>query len=214
MDSRSYTGERSELAEKVLRPYGINVYGENLFRCVRSDCRFMISYDEWVPVYPNLDPQWVLEKWLSCDEFTGGMDRIAWAQQNYDVESNTMILGSFPAEGDYDFCFGFGVLVPLNEQTLQLVASVIETGKGLTMSQRKAALKGREAKKEAALRQLISDIVDEAQDSGTRDAGFTGYGGKSNAKRADDMPVNMTHEQLQQHTPSLGGRRGGKQLAS
>ena len=207
-----YVGPKSDAAERVLRRFGQNPFGENIYRAVWAPQKLIWSYEEQVPEYPNLGEQWVLEKWLSVEEDTGGMSRAEWEIKNFDVESGKSILGPYPAYGYYNFSFALGEGVPCNAQAMELVAQLIERGKLHSAAEKQLALRQREEERKQQQRQKISDVVDDVQTAAMRGAAFSGFGGHSKDKRPEDVRIDLSHEDLLRKRPGLG-RRGGHQIS-
>lgn len=208
-----YVGPKNEAAERTLRKFGQNPFGENIYRAVWAPQKLCWSYEELVPEYPNIGEQWVLEKWLSVEEDTGGMSRAEWEIKNFDLESGKSILGPYPAYGYFNFSFALGEGVPCNAQSMELIAQLIERGKLASAAERQLALRQREEARKKERTQLISDTVDDVQTAAMRGAAFSGFGGHSTDKRPDDVRVDLSHEALLRKNPHLG-RRGGHQVRS
>lgn len=208
-----YVGQKAPDAERILRRFGQNPFGENIYRAIWAPAKLIWSYEEQVPEYPNIGDQWVLEKWLSVEEDTGGMSRAEWKLKNFDLESGKSILGPYPAYGYYNFSFAFGEGVPCSSASVELIAQLIERGKLASAAEHQLALKQREDGRKKERKQLISDVVDDMQTAAMRGAAFAGFGGHSTDKRPDDVRVALSHEALLRRNPNLG-RRGGHQFRS
>jgi hypothetical protein len=92
--------------------FGLNPFGEPIFRVVWSDSRkYMIGglWDgvraeyRWIPKYEY--SAWVLERWLSALEYGGTPQQ--YELQQRDEESGLLVCGPYPERGEYEFCHRF-----------------------------------------------------------------------------------------------------------
>lgn len=208
-----YVGQKPDDAQRILRRFGQNPFGENIYRAVWAPHKLIWSYEELVPEYPNLGNEWVLEKWLSVEEDTGGMTRAEWELKNFDLESGKSILGPYPVFGYFNFAFAFGEGVPCVASTVDLIAQLIERGRLESAAEKQLAFRQREDARKQDRTQAISDLVDDNQTASMRGAIQFGRGGFSMDKRPDDVKVALSHEALLRKNPNLG-RRGGHQIRS
>ena len=94
--------------------YGKNPYGENLYRIVLADSRRHLvggcysgegNAYHYRPKYRNCNG-WVLERWRSALEATQ-MTRLQWDTQMVDPASGWLLLGPYPARGEYEKVWEF-----------------------------------------------------------------------------------------------------------
>ena len=106
-----------------LSRFGQNPYGENLYRIVFAPSRRYLVVGEWpdgsncaqwVPKYKKLGNIWVMEQWVTAEEFAK-CSREQWNQ-------NLLILGPWPARGEYRHCHSFELSGPEDANLDKLVS--------------------------------------------------------------------------------------------
>lgn len=121
--------------------FGTNPYGQNLYRIVFADSRRHIIYGEWpngerkatwVELYPHLRGHWVLEKWLSPQEFAG------CTAEQWNANHALTVLGPYPDRGEYEICHDFDIVGPA-DCNLDKLISWIEEGKKRSFWENRAA---------------------------------------------------------------------------
>ena len=150
-----------------LRKFGINTYGEPLFRVVFSDSRTQKvggkhterskkpastaeivandgkdNYDsEWVgyKYYPLYHGKhcYVLEKWLSSVDF-GGTPKL-WEIQQTDPETGLLVCGPYPSRGEYLGIHFFSPGYP-SVSAVEAVIGMVLAGSNYTPAQKKEAM--------------------------------------------------------------------------
>ena len=176
--------------KSLLRRFGANPFGENLYRVVYSDTRKHLVGGTWKEYSgkpandaevvahgrdPNflrevteyrwipLYPQfhgWVIEKWLSGLEFAG--TPFSYDLLQADTASGLLPL-PYPTRGEY--VESQKLLVGM-EPTITLVAEIIhliEKGRGISFSDKRKAIVADLEKKEAAHLSKVDDMWKEAQ---------------------------------------------------
>lgn len=149
--------------------YGLNPFGENLWRLVVSDSRTHLVNGQWNEsgaitakeclCYPHLRGVWILERWLSAWEYTR-MTPGMWAN------SPESITGLYPHRGEYVLA-GDGGIDP-EHINLDLLITMIEAGTKMPWVERLAACKLAQENKDRA--------YDSHADSLIRDC-FPAFGG-------------------------------------
>ncbi len=98
--------------------------------------------------------RWYLEKWLPPEKY-GAPENWNWRE-----------LGPYPSEGDYEHVMTLedrsGNFIPLSVASIELMIQAVEFSRGFRMSERKAALERREAKKDREFERQGFDILDDA----------------------------------------------------
>jgi hypothetical protein len=108
--------------------FGLNPYGQNLYRIIFAPSRTHLVYGEWpngerkaqwVKRYPEVGESWVLERWLTPFEYARCTPE-EWNQM-------LTILGPYPERGEYELCHKFDLVNPADESITKLI-EVIEQG--------------------------------------------------------------------------------------
>lgn len=128
--------------------HGTNPQGWPLYRVIWSDSRYYLLGGEWgdngrieyrwAPYYYGRK-EWILEKWLSPEEYAGS--EVDWNATtiNYDLCNRGIVvyaMGPYPRLGWYEHCFSFpndgdpnlACIVPLLEASRELPFSKIKQG--------------------------------------------------------------------------------------
>lgn len=128
--------------------WGKNPQGKPLYRIIWSQSHTYrlggcwpdskVEY-RWAPYYGS-KAEWVLEKWLSAEEFAGTESE--WIRSNVDEflaghGITVYTMGPYPREGWYDHCYSFPNDSPPN---LELIVPLLEQTKNLTLAQIKAGI--------------------------------------------------------------------------
>lgn len=109
--------------------FGQTPHNENLYRIVFAPSRLHLIGGEWadgshgfrwVPRYRNVGAQWILERWLSADDYAK-CSREKW-------DRDLLILGPYPSRGEYDLCHVFEACTP-GHANLEKLISWIEEGR-------------------------------------------------------------------------------------
>ncbi len=92
--------------------YGLNPYGENLYRLVYAPSvkkmvggKFSDGYIGYRarPAYRHIGQYWVIEKWISALELTR-MDELQYRNAYIDKETGLFPTGPYPSRGVYYYC--------------------------------------------------------------------------------------------------------------
>lgn len=172
--------------------FGKNPYGENLYRIVFAPSRRMIAYGTWadgsrkaryIPKYPEIGDQWILERWMTPYEYTGRTPE-QWKQ-------TLTVLGPYPDRGEYEVSHVFEACGPTDANLTKLISWIEEGRKRSWWENRTACQADSEAdeKERKNLREAI--IRDSLPAFGT--APLSGYGGGRGTKTA---PILKSAEEL------------------
>jgi hypothetical protein len=110
--------------------YGLNPYGDNLYRIVFAPSRRYVVYGQWpdgsqkarwLPKYPEVGESWVLERWLTPFEYA----RCTPEEWNRELT----ILGPYPDRGEYEICHKFNLVTPDNESITKLIELIEQSHK-------------------------------------------------------------------------------------
>ena len=144
---------------RVLRKFGVNLYGENIFRMAFLPSRCYVVGGYWesdgaleyrlCPRYSVREQKWALERfvpaaWLGSPE---SWDKLASTVEGY------YAIGPYPAHGLFEVCHvfsegrGIAGYVPLEPGSVELAARLIWMGKSLTRYAVRAAALGEEEEK-------------------------------------------------------------------
>ena len=158
-----------DIADRVSRAGGLNLYGRPNFRVVWGWSRLTWIGGKWtdrdpatgavirevselrrVPKYMPHD-RWHLERWLP-PELYGPPDR--WYALTIEREDGCSIpaLGPFPHEGEYEHCITLqgprGEFLPLTADAVEWLVRAIEFSRAIPAGHSRRALLDREAKKD------------------------------------------------------------------
>lgn len=172
-----------------MKRYGLNPYGEPLWRVVWGESRFYLAgalggRAEWLPLYGF--PCWVLEKWLTPEQFAG--TKQAWEQA--ELTSGTL-LGPYPSRGEYEPAHIFRNFEPTTGAIEKFMAW-INAGKNYSYAEKKAALQAEIDKKESARLARGVEIYNESQGP-FRHNPVSGNPGK---KKPEDIKLPLAAEDL------------------
>jgi hypothetical protein len=200
-----------------LRHFGINPYGDNLFRVVWGPSRKHLVGGNWedhdiiIPTDAELanhghdislvrrvieyrwiskyiQEQWVLERWLTPIQYAG--TPATWFATQYDQEAKLLTLGPYPAHGEYEECYSFP-----ERPTSSMIESVIQMlvyGAQYSDAERKEALMAVEEGKKWDWKNHCEAIIRDSQGA------FNNAPSSVNpAKRtADKVRLDRTAEEL------------------
>jgi hypothetical protein len=141
--------------ETLLRPFGRNPFGENIFRVVWSTRRVftiggyfeedgMFRYSRRLR-YPKKQC-WILERWLPARHY-GSPE--TWKESTINPEGY-LSLGPYPLYGLYECCFMFAPRTGLHMATLMDVIKTIWTGRTRKISDIREQLEASARAEEAA----------------------------------------------------------------
>ncbi|MGH9343301.1 MAG: hypothetical protein ACRD3Y_03115 [Bryobacteraceae bacterium] len=109
--------------------FGKTPFNENLYRIVFAPSRLHLIGGEWadgshgfrwVPRYRHVGARWILERWLRAEDYAQ-CSREKW-------DRDLLILGPWPARGEYDLCHVFEASTP-DQANLEKLISWIEEGR-------------------------------------------------------------------------------------
>ncbi len=98
----------------AVRRFGLNPFGEPEFRIVFAPSRRYLVCGEWpdgsnraqwVVKHKNLGNVWIMERWVSAEQYAG------CSPDNWNAGGG-LILGPYPARGEYELCWTFDTGVP------------------------------------------------------------------------------------------------------
>lgn len=114
-----------------LRRFGVNPFGEPLYRIVFAESRRHLiggcwadgewGY-HWVPKYKNISAKWILERWDSEK-----LSKAEWDRTMVDPVSGWLLFGPYPARGDYEKAWEFDKGVAAD--SLDNIVAAIERGR-------------------------------------------------------------------------------------
>ena len=184
--------------------YGQNMFAQNLYRLVFSDSRTDLLGGKWpdgvcdyreVPRYPAIKGQWIMEKWLSAEEYAGTREQYELTQ--FDPDSNLYTCGPYPHRGEYTYCHTF-----IGSPTEMQVGWAVHNNKvsrDLTPGARKQGIMEPLQKQEKAQEQRFDDIWGDAMGpfakADTVVSMASGAWDRAGFKRASDMAHPRTDQQ-------------------
>jgi hypothetical protein len=157
--------------------YGLNPYGENLYRIVWGPSRQQLVCDgygtaRYVPTYD--ESVWVLEKWISGFQFCG------MSPERYNRSDESRVNGPFPERGVYFEVHRFAACAPADANIDKLVSWVNE-GNKRTPAEIAAAIRNRyEGEDRDTMRMAKDRLRNCAPAFGT--APMAGFGGTRGTK--------------------------------
>lgn len=185
-------GEQSKpkLLPVSLRSFGINPYGDNLWRVVWGPSRNYLVGGAWqdhigaIPSdaelsannfrdnslirevieyrwIPKYPEGWVLEKWLSPIQYAG--TPVQWTITQMDHAAKLLTLGPYPSRGEYEACYHFP---NDSEPSLSSVTNIIDMlvyGANYTPAERRAAIEAVEQGKKWDWKNRCEAIWDDSQ---------------------------------------------------
>ena len=115
--------------------FGKNPFGENLYRIVFTSSRRHLvggrwpdgtTGYHWVPKYRKVKAGWILERWNTAWQFAG-MSQREWDTTMIDPVSGWLLLGPYPARGEYDLAWEFDAGV--DADSLDKIIGAVELGR-------------------------------------------------------------------------------------
>lgn len=176
--------------------YGENLFGQPIYRLVFSDSRTDLLGGKWpdgaceyreVPRYPGIRGQWIMEKWVSAEEYAG--TREMYELQQFDADSGLYTCGPYPHRGEYTFCHQF-----IGQPTEMQVGWAVYNNKisrDLTPGQRKEGIMTPLEKQQKEQDARFSDIWDNAMGPWHKADAVVSMAASHRAgfKRGSDMPL-------------------------
>ena len=183
--------------------YGENLFGQPIYRLVYSDSRTDLVGGKWpdgnceyreVPRYPAIKGQWIMEKWVSAEDYAG--PREAYEMQQLDIESGLYTCGPYPHRGEYTHCHTF-----IGSPTEMQVGWAVHNNKmsrDLTPGARKQGIMEPLEKQKREQDARFSDIWDNAMGFRPQADAVVSFGnnwGRQGFKRGGDMPLERFDQQ-------------------
>lgn len=176
--------------------FGVNEYQENLYRIIWSETRRSLAGEypftsyAWLPTYTHIQPgAWVLERWLSADDFAK-CTKAYW-------DENLLVLGPWPARGEYEHAHTFEACGPVDANLDKLI-SWIEAGRKASYQDNLDACRNKYEAQERATRSTQDAMIRDAM-SYKLDFAMSGAHGSRGTKTA---PMRYSANQV-----NFGGRR-------
>lgn len=188
--------------------FGLNPWGEPLYRIVLTDSRRFIVYGKWHDsghpraawqlLYPHMLGRWVLESWRNAWDFTG----MTAAQWNADPDS--LMLGPYPSRGEYQMV-GSDAFPPADTNIERLIAMVEDARNTMTWAGKLKACRTQQEYAEDTARKMRMDVIlDALPYQGTEP--LSGYGGGRGTKTA---PVLKSANELHLPKPTTQANVNG-----
>lgn len=180
-----------------MKRFGLNFYGEALYRVVFSDSRTDLLGGKWpdgaceyreVLRYPGIRAQWVLEKWCSGEEYAG--QRADYERAQFDPESGLLTCGPYPYCGEYVHCYTFPC-APGDSMVYQVVCA-LTLSRDLTPGARKQGIMAPLEKQQKDRDNRFDSIWDNTMGGFQKADAVVSFGpnqGRVGFKRGGDMPV-------------------------
>lgn len=189
--------------------FGLNPFGENLYRIVLTDSRRFIVHGKWNDsgqpraawqlLYPQMMGRWVLEKWRSAFEFT-----VKTAAQ-WNRDPDCLVLGPYPTRGEYQMV-GDDAFPPADTNIEKLIG-MIEVSRVSWAEKLRACRTQQEYVKADEKRQRVDIIRDCLPAYGTEP--MVGFGGGRGTKTA---PVLKSANELHLPRPTGTAVNGGTRM--
>lgn len=115
--------------------FGLNPYGEPMYRIVFAESRYQMIGGEWLdgsieyrfaPMYDYIKRPWILERWHSPREFCQGMTEAQW-DLKYRQPCGLLLQGPYPRRGEYFHVHTFTSAV--EDASLEKLVAWIEEGR-------------------------------------------------------------------------------------
>lgn len=149
--------------------YGLNAYGEPLYRVAFSDSRTYLAGGKWpdgaceyreVEFYPGIHA-WMLEKFQTSEEYAG--KREEYNQRQWDAASGLLTLGPYPEKGEWVHCYTFP-FEPTDSMISVLVRG-IAASRNLTPGERKDSIMAPLLARKKRANQRIDDVFEDSQNA-------------------------------------------------
>jgi hypothetical protein len=159
-----------------MRKYGLNPYGENLYRIVLASSRRKLvggtwpdgtTAYHWTVRYPKEVQGWIPERWRSAFDYTG-MTQMQYDQTHVDPVSGWLINGPYPSRGEYELAWEFEAGVAAD--SLDKIVGTLERSRYRSFSDVQRSNKAEYAKEDVDQRAASSAEI--------RDA-MTAFGGRA-----------------------------------
>lgn len=120
---------------RAMACYGLNPYGQPKFRIVFAPSvktlvggRFSDGFEGYRarPAYRHIGNKWIVEKWVSAQQHTGGLTPIAYELKFRDPVSGLCLTGPYPERGTWNWCHTFDGCDPVNENMDQLIGLLLK----------------------------------------------------------------------------------------
>jgi hypothetical protein len=178
--------------------FGLTPLAAPLYRLVFSDSRTDLLGGKWpdgnceyreVPRYPGIKGQWIMERWMSPQDYAG--TREAYERDQLDPESGLLTCGPYPHRGEYTYCHTF-IGNPTEMQVGWAVKNNVDS-RGLTPGQRKQGimepLENQKREQESSFDAIFDEAMGPFAKADTVVSFASGKFDRSGFKRASDMPM-------------------------
>jgi hypothetical protein len=167
-----------EYQERITHIFGVNPYGDPLYKVAWSHSEFIRMGNIWRDSYGNerrgyrdrhrgATPCWNIMRWRSPKEY--GTPTLYY-MQTWDEFSKTFITGEYPWKGRYETLISMyrkqmvnGELVvesfPLSHILIDQIIPLLVEAQSLTLAERKAALQMEQEQREKEESQLTEDVL-------------------------------------------------------
>ena len=195
-----------------MRKYGLNPYGEPLYRIVFKDTRYHLvggfwwdtgeTAYHWVPKYDQVKSPWILERWYTASEFTR-MSQSQWDSTMVDPISGWLTLGPYPSRGEYDLAWEFQGGLEISSSDVDRIVGAVEVGRRRSFQEVRDANSAEYEKEDRDTRASAeSEIRDAVRPFGMAPiSSLTGV-----ARGSKTLPEMKTAEELGLPVPRMGGR--------
>lgn len=182
-----------------MQRYGSTPYeGQPLYRVVFSDSRTDLLGGKWpdgaceyreVLRYPGIRGQWVLEKWLSAEEYAGTPAQ--YEKEQWDPTSGLLTTGPYPNRGEYTHCYTFPYAP--TDSMIRTVIIALERSRNVSRGERKRGIMDPLEAQQAQQERRFDDIFDEAMGPFSKADTVVSFRtpafARSGFKRGGDMPA-------------------------
>lgn len=187
-----------------MRRYGVNPYGEPIYRIVFAPSRRYLVVGEWpdgsncaqwVVKHRNVGNLWIMERWLPAEQFAK-CSREEWNRDN-------LILGPWPEKGEYELCHVFDVAPP-SDASIETLISMIEYGRRIPFGEILAFHRKEAEKEQAERRAKAEDLIRDKLPA----FGASPFVGGAGVRRVTPIPTLRSAQEL--GLPTRPGTRTGK----
>jgi len=192
--------------------YGLNPYGEPLYRIVFTQSRRHLvggawagegNTYHWVPKYRQITAPWILERWRP-----EVVSRKKWETEMVDPVSGWPLLGPYPSRGDYDMVWEFDSGVAAD--SLDNIVANVERRMLRQVAENQAMLRREYEQEEKDQKRESSDEVRDClryRNCAPLSAGRFGRGTKTapELKTANELGLPITRRNARRNPKDLRG---------
>lgn len=204
-----------QLLPLPMQRYGVR-NGLPLYRVVFSDSRTWLVGGTWpgegftfkeVPFYPDKDGKWILEKYLSPEEFG---PKEEWDRKEAYGDTK---LGPYPSSGEWEFCYEFPYTPTDSMISVWIMAN--SASRKLTAAEKKKSIMDPLMARKKRNEQKVDDVFDEAMHGFRNGRTRLSAAGRepihmTRSKRRDDMKFKLGAEDLNMPMRDNSFFTGGK----